>query len=92
MISGWREIFRNFNLVDEKTPFKFYANSAKLCSKIEWLKDKILELKLSTLFQKKNLFMRAFKAEHYMIAYEFSLGTGHCDVTIMAVSPFVPCS
>ena len=36
--------------------------------------------------------MRVFKAEHYMIAYEYSLGAGHCDVTIVAVSPFVPCS
>ena len=78
--------------MDEKTPFKFYANGAKLCSKIEWLKDKILELKLSTLFQKKILFMRAFEAEHYMIAYEYGLGAGYCDVTIVAVSSFVPCS
>ena len=87
-----RNFFRSFNLVDEETPLKFYANSVKLCSKMEWLKDEILELKLSTLLKKNFCFMRVFKAEHYMIAYEYSLDAEHCDVAIVAVSPFVPCS
>ena len=38
--------------MDEETPLKFYVNSVKLCSKMEWLKDEILELKLSTLLKK----------------------------------------